>query len=240
MGDQSRNRMSERDELAPLLAELRERRAANGWDQGTLALSLGMSQPWLSKVERGFRSLRELDWPTVEAILKAYGYTTEEIMDRVGRYRLPLPPSAYGSFDSTVSRVHLDSRAAISRPTSTGQVLMSTEWLSGHDPKHLLVWTVAANDLATPEALHRVAAGTQLVTAKHLEPVDGSLVIVAQGGTQALSLWPLSRGWALPLNGAADTAPLRLDPAVCELVAVAFLCIRQLPSKSNTENEALT
>jgi len=220
------------DDLQPLLDDLRSRRLksqrhGDPISQPEIAEEVGVAASTISRYESGHRALGNLPGSKLYVFLKGYRYSDAEIRDIVERYGLSYPPELLGQPDGASTppgMVYVMHEGSISRAEPPRPTRVLVDWLAGLAPADVRVRQVRDDDLATERAQGRARSGSRLVVQPGREPAAGNLVIVEQGGVQALVVWPLDIArHAAPYDPIAyDTPPVLLRPGQAHPVAVVI------------------
>lgn len=193
--------------------------------QADIAAVTGVSQGYVSALEVGRRSARNLPGDVLATLLSAYGFRRSEIVQLVRDFGLQYPPSFVDpSSEERVTRLEaVVMEGALSRPATGGiveTVELPAELLSGHPTDSLRVRTIAPTDYASPAARPYAGLGSLVVRSTTLEPQEGDLVIMreAASGVDFLALYDrnvyrrLMGTWLLPFDDTSgDAPPVKVD-----------------------------
>ncbi|HEX6940620.1 MAG TPA: helix-turn-helix transcriptional regulator [Longimicrobiales bacterium] len=205
---------------AELGRTLREKRLASRTplSQTQIAREAGVSQPLISHLERGYRSMRTLPGDLVGAILSAYGFSRQQQTELVRRFGLQVPPfvldPARERALARVERIVLE--GTLSHPSEeAGTIELPAELLEGHRVEMLRARRVTEADYTTPAARRHVEEGGVLILSMDERPQQGDLCVYhAPGGPDFLAEYDPDDGlgligsWLLPI--AQDGRPLQV------------------------------
>jgi len=223
----SADRLSDKEFGRLLKAKRQEVAATTGQPvtQADIAAAAGVSQGYVSSIEVGRRSARNLPGDTLAVLLSAYGFRRSEIVQLVRDFDLQYPPSfVEAAAEERVTRLEaVVMEGALSRPATDGiveTVELPAELLSGHPTDSLRVRTITPTDYASPAARPYAGLGSLVVRSTTLEPQEGDLVIMreAASGIDFLTLYTrnvyqhLMGTWLLPFDDTSgDAPPVKVD-----------------------------
>ena len=157
-------------------------------EQADVALAIGFSQPYVSKIERGLADDRIPLWPSRKqtALIKIYRFTAAEAEQIAEKFNLDLfpdvPPESSPATADGPKAMHYGSiSAGITGRTKPIKPYPTNipGWLARkYDPSDIFVLTVEGDSMTCDDIRKSIPEGTEVYFHKSLQPDDGEIVAV--------------------------------------------------------------
>lgn len=237
----SADRLSDKEFGRLLKAKRQEVAAATGQPvtQADIAAAAGVSQGYVSSIEVGRRSARNLPGDTLAVLLSAYGFRRSEIVQLVRDFDLQYPPSfVEAAAEERVTALEpVVMEGSLSRPHDRPNdvVELPADLLTGHPTDTLRVREIEPRDHATPRARPYASIGSLLVRSTTLDPRPDDLVIVRdpQRNLDFLAVWDddiyqrLPGTWTLPFSDEFEPVRIESRPQVVGVVVGVWRPMRR-------------
>ena len=149
--------------------------------QSELAKKLGVTNSYISAIEKDLRSISRWPWQRLEALRRALKWTPEEFTEKTG---IELPGTrleAMGARPTTMTRVPLlgvvSAGRGISHAEPMGEVEVPSEVVERYGRYGLYALEVDGDSMFCEDLPYSIPPGSVVVVARELEPRPGDLVI---------------------------------------------------------------
>ena len=161
--------------------KIRKRREELGLSQSELAKAIGVTDAYISAVERDVRSITRWPWQRLEALRKALRWTPEEFAEATG---VELPGSPLERMDARLvimTKVPLlgvvSAGRGMSHAEPMGEVEVPSDVVERYGSYGLYALEVDGDSMYCDDLPYSIPPGSIVVVARDLEPRPGDLVI---------------------------------------------------------------